>query len=126
MPRSRSRVRTPSFAPNGEATCKGRFVRLGCRDGGTCLPAGRLVDTQSMFVVYAIKSTTRNYIYVGLTNNLDRRIEEHNSGSNKTTKPYSPFSLIHSEEFLDRKKARTREKQLKSGYGKEFLKSLLE
>ncbi|WP_317048349.1 GIY-YIG nuclease family protein [Candidatus Ulvibacter alkanivorans] len=47
-----------------------------------------------MFYVYALSSIERKYIYVGLTNNLNRRIAQHNSGYEKTTKPYRPFSLI--------------------------------
>jgi len=77
-----------------------------------------------LFYVYAISSDIRNYIYVGLTNNLERRFAEHNSGKNKTTRPYRPFVLIHSESFETREEARQREKYLKSGIGKEFLKSL--
>lgn len=75
-----------------------------------------------MWKVYALKSKDRNYIYVGLTEDLDRRIAEHNSGKNKTTKPYKPFKLIYSEEFQTRMEARVKEKNLKSGSGKEFLK----
>jgi putative endonuclease len=77
-----------------------------------------------MFYVYAIKSLSRNYIYVGLTNNLDRRVKQHNLGQNKTTKPYVPFKLIYKHSFLTRVGARQKEKELKSGYGKEFLKTL--
>ncbi|MEQ8628851.1 GIY-YIG nuclease family protein [Ekhidna sp.] len=77
-----------------------------------------------MFYVYAIKSESRNYIYVGLTNNLERRLSEHNGGKNKTTRPYRPFVLIHSEKFNTRIDAREKEKYLKSGIGKDFLKSL--
>ena len=77
-----------------------------------------------MFYVYAIKSTERTYIYVGLTDNLERRLSEHNSGKNKTTRPYRPFVLIHSEMFETRIEARQREKYLKSGIGKDFLRSL--
>ena len=77
-----------------------------------------------MIVVYAIKSRKRNYIYVGMTSNLDDRIERHNKGYEKTTRPYRPYSLIYTEEFPDRLKAREKEKYLKSGIGKEFLKSL--
>ena len=76
-----------------------------------------------MFFVYAIRSTTRNYTYVGLTNNLARRIAEHNCGRNKTTKPYGPFKLIYSESFETRIEARAREKYFKSGSGKEYLKN---
>ena len=78
-----------------------------------------------MFYVYAISSNSRKYIYVGITNNLDRRIDEHNKGYNKTTRAYSPFKLILVEEFATRSAAREREKYLKSGSGKEFLKKML-
>jgi putative endonuclease len=73
--------------------------------------------------VYAIRSIARNYIYVGLTNNFERRLVEHNSGSNKTTKPYRPFEKVLLEAYPSRPEARVREKYLKSGAGKEFLKS---
>ena len=78
-----------------------------------------------MFQVYAIKSKKRNYIYVGLTNNLEERLKRHNRGTNKTTSSYSPFDLIHVEDFDDRVAARAREEYLKSGVGKEFLKKRL-
>jgi putative endonuclease len=77
-----------------------------------------------MFMVYAIKSVKRNYIYVGISNNLSRRLDEHNDGKNKTTKPYKPFKLIYSESFKTRSEARKREIYFKSDSGKEFLKNL--
>lgn len=77
-----------------------------------------------MYWVYALQSLSRKYIYVGLTNNLQRRINEHAVGKNKTTRPYRPFTLLYSEKAIDRIEARKREKYLKSGVGKEFLKSL--
>ncbi|MCW8849188.1 MAG: GIY-YIG nuclease family protein [Melioribacteraceae bacterium] len=78
----------------------------------------------SKYYVYAIKSLSRNYIYVGLTNNLERRISDHNKGYNRTTKPYSPFITIYTEEFNTRIEARNREKYLKSSVGKDFLRKL--
>jgi putative endonuclease len=78
-----------------------------------------------MIYVYAIKSKSRNYIYVGLTNDLKRRITEHNNGNNLKTRAYRPFELIYSEICSDRIEARKREKYLKSGVGKEFLKKIL-
>jgi len=77
-----------------------------------------------MFYVYAISSLNRNYIYVGLTDNVERRFVEHNTGKNKTTKPYLPFKIIYIEEFETRVEARNREKYFKSGVGKEKLKRL--
>ena len=79
-----------------------------------------------MFHVYAISSQIRNYIYVGLTSNIEDRIRRHNKGYEQTTKPYRPFILIYSEECETREQARKREKYLKSGVGKEFLKSINE
>lgn len=76
------------------------------------------------YYVYALKSIKRNYIYVGLTNNTARRIKQHNSGKGKSTKFYSPFKTILIEKFNSRAEARKREKYLKSGAGKEFLKRL--
>jgi len=78
-----------------------------------------------MIIVYALRSLSRKYIYVGMTNDLKRRLEEHNKGENRSTKAYLPFTLIYSEEFADRISARVKEKYLKSGIGKEFLKALI-
>ena len=78
-----------------------------------------------MFYVYAISSNRRKYIYVGITNNLHRRIDEHNKGYNKTTRTYRPFKLILAEQFKTRSAAREREKYLKGGFGKEFLKNMI-
>jgi putative endonuclease len=61
---------------------------------------------------------------VGLTDNVERRFGEHQNGKNKTTKPYSPFKIILVEQLTSRNEARKREIFLKSGIGKEFLKSL--
>ncbi len=77
-----------------------------------------------MVTVYAISSETRKYIYVGMTTQLKVRIARHNIGQNKRTKAYAPFKLIYTKEFKPREEARAHEKYLKSGIGKEFLKSI--
>jgi len=77
-----------------------------------------------MFYVYALSSIKHNYIYVGLTHNLDNRIKRHNDGRERTTRFYKPFELIFSEECNSRIEARIREKYWKSGIGKEKLRSL--
>lgn len=79
-----------------------------------------------LFTVYAIKSISHKFIYVGMATNLDERLYQHNSGFNKSTKPYKPFRLIYTEEYESSIKARIREKQLKTGKGKKFLYSLIE
>jgi putative endonuclease len=80
----------------------------------------------SMYYVYAISSLSKKYIYVGITDNPDRRIHQHNSGYEKTTKPYIPFKTILIEEFDDRPAARKREIFLKSTSGKRLLYKILE
>ncbi|MCX6723847.1 MAG: GIY-YIG nuclease family protein [Candidatus Staskawiczbacteria bacterium] len=90
------------------------------------LPAGRQAQNPDthMYYVYIIKSEKRNYNYVGITNNPERRIKEHNRGYNRITKPYKPFKIILIEKHFDRTEARKREKFLKSGYGKEYVKGI--
>jgi putative endonuclease len=75
-----------------------------------------------MYFVYAISSKIHNYIYVGLTKDIELRLKRHNDGRERTTKFYSPFNLIYSEECKTRPEARVREKYWKSGIGKEKLR----
>lgn len=77
-----------------------------------------------MYYVYAIRSLHRVYTYVGMTDSIKRRLFQHNSGYNKTTRPYGPFMLILLEEFPGRIEARQREKWLKSTRGREHLKMI--
>jgi putative endonuclease len=78
-----------------------------------------------IYQVYALKSLVDNRIYVGFTSNLEKRLVEHNSGKTKSTKGYRPWVLLYSEEVVGRINARNREKYLKSGVGKEFLKTIV-
>jgi len=77
-----------------------------------------------MYVVYAISSIARSYIYVGMTSDLYSRLHRHNGGYERTTRPYRPFKLIYTKEFPTRSEARIHEKYLKSGTGKEQLKRI--
>lgn len=79
----------------------------------------------SDYHVYVLKSTIRKYLYVGITNNVQRRFEEHNKGKERTTAPYRPFKLILTENYPSRLDARIREKYLKSGSGKEWIKNTI-
>ena len=77
-----------------------------------------------MYYVYALKSSRDNRIYVGVTKDINNRVKEHNLGKTKSTKFYRPWVLFYREEFNSRIVAREREKELKSGFGKEYLKSI--
>ena len=78
-----------------------------------------------MYKVYVIKSLSKNYLYVGMTNDLSRRLKEHNRGKGRATKVYAPFELVLYEEYDNRVSARSREKYLKSGCGKEYIKNYI-
>ena len=75
-----------------------------------------------MYKVYAIRSTQRNYTYIGLTGDLANRLDRHNSGYERTTRAYRPFELVYTRSFTSRLEARVHEKWLKSGQGRDFLK----
>ena len=75
--------------------------------------------------MYAIQSLVNGDIYVGISKDVERRIKEHNLGKSKYTKGLKPWKEIYREQQADWAAAREREKKLKSGIGKEFLKSLV-
>ena len=72
--------------------------------------------------VYVIRSEKDGRFYVGMTENIQRRLKEHNSGRTRSTKGYRPWRVVFTEEYPNRTEARKREKYLKSGVGKEFIK----
>ena len=78
-----------------------------------------------MFWVYILKSLKNSRYYTGSTNNLERRLVEHNSGGSKYTKLTKPFVLVYKEEFNTRKEAVIRELFLKTGAGRNWIKSNL-
>ena len=66
-----------------------------------------------MYYVYVIKSIHSDYTYTWMTNDIERRIKEHNSWKTPSNKKYAPFELIYSEVVENSKIAREREKYLK-------------
>jgi putative endonuclease len=66
-----------------------------------------------MFYLYIIKSKIDGKLYIGSTNNLRRRLSEHNSGKVTSTKPRRPFELRYYEAFYKEVDARKREDSMK-------------
>ncbi len=77
-----------------------------------------------MYYVYILKSETKEKTYVGFTNNLERRIKEHNSGKSKFTSKYIPWRVVYQEQVETLANARARELYLKSAAGRKFRKKL--
>ena len=78
-----------------------------------------------MYFVYILKSTLINWNYVGLTQNLDNRIMQHNQGHVKSTKHYKPLCLIFAQIVNSRLESRNLEKFLKIRFNKEALLELI-
>ncbi len=76
------------------------------------------------YVVYVIKSK-EGYVYTGMTDNLERRLFEHNNKAlSFWTKRGTDWKLVYREEYVEKSEALKREKWLKTGVGREFLSSL--
>lgn len=73
-------------------------------------------------IAYILQSLTDGRTYVGSTDNLQRRLKQHNSGQVKSTKRRVPFKIILTEEFETLTEARKRETWWKSGAGRLKLK----
>ena len=77
------------------------------------------------YYVYILESSYDENKYVGCTNNIKRRLEEHNSGKTISTKTRKPFKLIYCEVMLNKYDAYNREKFLKTGWGKNYIKRVI-
>jgi putative endonuclease len=75
-----------------------------------------------MYYVYVLQSLKDNDFYTGYTNNLERRIKEHNDKAQFSTQNKAPFKLIYYEACIEKSDAITRERYLKSGMGKKYLR----
>ena len=75
-----------------------------------------------MYFVYVLLSEKDKYFYTGYTNNLKRRIKEHQEGEVKSTKHRLPIQLVYYEVCINKYDALAREKYLKSGRGKKYLR----
>src|SRR5437763_14669398 len=118
-PRKRLRLtRSHRFILTGCSTCtccrvKG-FASRGCRGRHT-----------AMFYVYVLHSTKDNGFYIGYSTDLKRRLSEHTRGASFATKSRGPWKLIYYEAYTERKDAEGREKFLKSGAGRRFVRAQL-
>ena len=73
------------------------------------------------FYTYVLKSKKDGKLYIGWTDNIQKRIEKHNKGLVKATKYRRPLTLIYFEGSLNKYKAINREKQLKTGFGRFYI-----
>lgn len=79
--------------------------------------------TSNFTYVYVLRSEKSGRLYTGCTSDIRKRLTEHNSGKSTYTKTRGKYDLIYYEACLDSKDAFAREKYLKSGMGKRYLKN---
>ena len=74
-----------------------------------------------MFYVYVLVSEKTGRLYIGSTEDIDRRLTEHNTGYSKSTRHGVPWRLVHVESFQTRTEAVRRERYYKTGKGRDEL-----
>jgi len=80
-----------------------------------------------MFYVYFIQSIKDKSTYIGYSDNIERRLSEHNAGKVEFTNKYKPYKIVYFEAYLSEKDAREREWNLKNkGSQRDFIKENLE
>jgi putative endonuclease len=76
-----------------------------------------------MYFVYVLKSKVDGKYYYGFTNDLERRLENHNNKEVRSTKSRAPFELVYFEKVGNIIEARKKEKYFKSGFGRKYVKN---
>ena len=75
-----------------------------------------------MHFIYVLQSQKDLRTYVGYTDNIERRLKQHNSGCVTSTRHRKPLRLIYLEKFVSKQEAKKRELWWKSGIGRRKLK----
>ena len=78
-----------------------------------------------MLYVYVLQSKKDHKFYTGFTKNLKLRFKQHQNKQVESTEDRTPFTLVYYEACLNQKDATTREKYLKTTYGKRYIKNRL-
>ena len=104
--------------------CLGRILALGSQDCTSSYPTSFFhLIFLIMYTVYVLYSRAFDTCYVGYTSDLPSRLLSHNElGTSNWTKRYRPWELIYKEEYSTKRAAVQREKELKSGVGREFIR----
>lgn len=77
------------------------------------------------YYTYVLESKKDNKLYIGWTNNLEKRLKDHNNKKVDSTKNRIPLNLIYFEACLSKQEAIKREKYFKTGFGRRYLKNRL-
>ncbi len=84
-----------------------------------------MVDMGKFFYTYVLRSLKDGKLYIGWTDDLKSRVNKHNKGLVTNTKSRIPFELVYYEACKSKQNAIKREKTLKTGFGRKYLKTRL-
>ncbi len=77
--------------------------------------------------LYILQSISKpDKIYIGSSNNLTRRLKDHNNSNTKSTKSFIPWKILYVEKYLTKKEVRNRERQLKKWKNRKRINNLIE
>jgi putative endonuclease len=77
-----------------------------------------------MYYVYIFLNETNTKTYTGIADDVNKRLSEHNAGRVRSSRPYRPYKIIHTESFETIKEARQKERFCKSTTGRRRLKKM--
>jgi putative endonuclease len=78
-----------------------------------------------MYYVYILLNESKTRTYTGVAADVNKRLKRHNSGSIKSSRPYRPYRVIHTESFATLIEARQKEKFYKSTTGRRRLHEII-
>jgi putative endonuclease len=78
-----------------------------------------------MFTLYILYSASLDRYYIGYTNSMERRLNEHNRKKGKYTDIGIPWVVVYTEQYLTKMEAMNREKDIKSRKSKSFIIELI-
>lgn len=78
-----------------------------------------------MWTVYILKSIEYEKYYIGYTEDIEKRLKEHNRGKTKSTKAYKPYKIVHTEQYGNKSDAYKREREIKKYKGGNEFKKLV-
>jgi putative endonuclease len=77
-----------------------------------------------MYYVYILLNEAKTRTYTGVTDDVNKRLAEHNAGRVKSSQLYRPYKVIHIESFETLGEAHRKEKYYKSTTGRRKLKEI--
>jgi putative endonuclease len=78
-----------------------------------------------VYIVYILFSEKHNKHYTGFTSSISLRLKSYNEFGKDWTSRYRPWKLIYTKEFKNKSEAMAYERWLKTGIGREFIKTII-